>query len=414
MKARHRSGRDFSLTLGDWLRLRALPLLLMTLSLAAATTALVIGTDAQLGYDLTYPMLAISFAGLATLGAVVIIKEVAPRIGWILAFTGLAGTLSVLGEKSTLVLIESGSGREAASRTLTMAATAFGIMLVGLAFLFLLFPNGRLASRRWRPILWAVPLVGIPFIASAPLIVSYVTDPATFLRSNWDYSNAGDPIPPGLVAFANVLTLLVAVLVVAGAVSLALRLRTSSGVERQQVKWVVYAGVAAAIGWLIALVFPFPAAVEVIPAGLGALTLTAGLGISLFRFRLYDIDRVVSRTVGYTLVVGLLGLIYTIGAVWLPSEFAGSSPLFVAGSTLAVAALFNPLRRRILQWVDRRFYRSRYDAQQVVEDFTDRMKDEIDGEILKADLVAVITETMQPAAIGMWTREDEELSGSEM
>ncbi len=175
----------------------------------------------------------------------------------------------------------------------------------------------------------------------------------------------------------------------------------------------VYAGVAAAIGWLFALVFPFPAAVEVVPAGLGALTLTAGLGISLFSYRLYDIDRWSSRTVGYALVVGVLGLVYTVGAVWLPSEFAGSSPLFVAGSTLAVAALFNPLRRRIL-WVDRRFYRSRYDAQQVVEDFTDRMKDEIDGDILKADLVAVITETMQPAAIGMWTREDEELSGSEM
>ncbi|MGA7098364.1 MAG: hypothetical protein WB245_12445 [Acidimicrobiia bacterium] len=389
----------------DWLRTRALPLSLMVVALGAAITSLVIGTDAELGYDITYPLLACSFAGLATIGAVVTIKEVAPRIGWILVLTGLGGTLSVLGEKSTLVLTESGADLDVARRTLAMAATAFGVMLIGLALLFLLFPNGRLASRRWRPVLWMVPIAGIPFAASSPIVASYVSDPASFLRSNWDYANAGGQMPAGVVTFANIMTAIVVAIVLAGAVSLVLRLRTSTGVERQQVKWVVYAGVAAAIGWFFALAFPFPAAVEVVPAGLGALTLTAGLAISLFRYRLYDIDRVVSRTVGYALVVGVLGLVYAIGAVWLPSRLAGESPLYVAGSTLAVAALFNPLRRRVIRWVDRRFYRSRYDAQQIVDEFTDRLKDQMDAELLKADLVDVISETMQPAAIGMWTRE---------
>ncbi|MGA7226883.1 MAG: hypothetical protein WBZ40_04490 [Acidimicrobiia bacterium] len=397
-----------------WLRMRALPLALMVVALGAAITSLVIGTDAELGYDITYPLLAVSFAGLATLGAMVVVKEVAPRIGWILILTGLAGTLSVLGEKSTLVLTESGANLDVAQRTLAMAATAFGVMLIGLALLLLLFPNGRLASPRWRPVLWMIPIAGVPFVASSPIVAGYVTDPALFLRSNWDYGRTGGPIPGGVATFANTLTAIVVATVLAGAVSLVLRLRTSTGVERQQVKWVVYAGVAAAIGWFFALAFPFPAAVEVVPAGLGALTLTAGLAISLFRYRLYDIDRVVSRTVGYALVVGVLGLVYAVGAVWLPSRFAGESPLYVAGSTLAVAALFNPVRRRLIRWVDRRFYRSRYDAQQIVDDFTDRLKDQIDGDMLKADLVDVITETMQPAAIGMWTREADEEAGQDV
>ncbi|MGC2241246.1 MAG: hypothetical protein WA726_10445, partial [Acidimicrobiia bacterium] len=332
-----------------WLSMRALPLALMVLALGAAITSLVIGTDAELGYDITYPLLAVSFAGLASLGAVVTVKEVAPRIGWILILTGLAGTLSVLGEKSTLVLTESGASLDVAQRTLAMAATAFGLMLIGLALLLLLFPNGRLASPRWRPVLWMIPIAGVPFVASSPIVAGYVTDPALFLRSNWDYGRTGGPIPAGVATFANTLTAIVVATVLAGAVSLVLRLRTSTGVERQQVKWVVYAGVAAAIGWFFALAFPFPAAVEVVPAGLGALTLTAGLAISLFRYRLYDIDRVVSRTVGYALVVGVLGLVYAVGAVWLPSRFAGESPLYVAGSTLAVAALFNPVRRRLIR-----------------------------------------------------------------
>jgi uncharacterized membrane protein YhaH (DUF805 family) len=393
------------LKLTERLRIQVAPIVLMVTSVTCGGTALFIGGESELGYDVTYPLLAASFAGLASLGAVVVIKQVAPRIGWILLATGLAGTLSVLGEKATLVLTDIDSASKAAGRTLAMAATAFGLMLLGLALLFLLFPNGKLASRRWRPILWLVFLAGIPFIASAPFVAAYVSDPAAFLRSNWDYGNAGDPIPAGIVNLANGLTLAVVATVVACAVSLVLRLRTSSGVERQQVKWVVYAGVAAAFGWFLALVFPFPAALEVIPAGLGALALTTGMAISLFKFRLYDIDRVVSRTVGYAVVLGFLALVYGLGAVWLPSRFAGESPLFVAGSTLIVAALFNPVRRRVVRTVDRRFYRSRYDAQKVIDGFIERVQDETDMGRLSAELVSVIAATMQPEAVGLWARD---------
>jgi uncharacterized membrane protein YhaH (DUF805 family) len=393
------------LKMTDRLRTQVAPITLMVASVTCCVTALIIGGESELGYDVTYPLLAVSFAGMASLGAVVVIKRVAPRIGWIMIATGLAGTVSVLGEKSTLVLTENGSASDVARRTLAVAGTAFGVMLVGLALLFLLFPNGQVASKRWRPVLWLVLLAGIPFIVAAPFIAGYVSDPATFLRNNWDYGNAGDPIPDGIVNLANGLTMVVVATVVASAVSLVLRLRTSNGVERQQVKWVVYAGGAAAFGWFLALVFPFPAALEVIPAGIGALALTTGLAISLFRFRLYDIDRVVSRTVGYAVVLGFLALVYGLGAVWLPSRLAGESPLFVAGSTLIVAALFNPVRRRVVRTVDKRFYRSRYDTQTVIDGFIERVQDETDMGRLSAELVSVITATMQPEAVGLWARD---------
>lgn len=386
-----------------WQRLVAIGA--VTISLAATLIALVFDSGSALGYDLTYPMLAISFLGLVTLGSIVIIKQVAPRVGWILIIGGLGGTTSVFGEKMTLV----GSGRgwsvESMQRLLSAASIGFSVMLAGLALLFLLFPNGEPKSRRWRVVVGVTVVAAVVLISSTPFLMPYVLDPEPFLRGNWDWSVAGSDVPTALIVWVNGSTGVAVAAIVAGAISLVLRLRTSRGVERQQVKWVVYTGVAAAVGWFIALSFPLPAAVEVVPAGVGAIMLTAGLAISLLRFRLYDIDRVISRTVGYAVVVGLLGLVYAAGAIWLPSQLAGDSPLFVAGSTLAVVGLFNPVRRQALKLVDRRFYRSRYNAEKMVEEFSNRLQDQVDVDRLAIDLVSVVNETMQPSSLGVWVKE---------
>lgn len=375
------------------------------ISLAAAVVTLSFDSNSALGYDVTYPMLAIAFLGLVVLGSIVILKRVAPRVGWVLLVTGLGGTLSVFGERMTLVIADRGGSSDLVSAILSMAAVSFATMIAGTAILFLIFPNGTLTSRRWMIVTglavagWTAQIVG------TPIIIPYVSDPQSFLRSNWDYAQAGTEIPTWATTLVDTATYLGLAAILLGAISLGLRLRTSSGVERQQVKWVVYSGAAAALGWMLALSLPLAAEVEVVPAGFGGMALTAGLAISLFRYRLYDIDRVISRTVGYVGVVGLLGLVYVAGAIWLPARLAGESPLFVAGSTLAVAALFNPIRRRVLLVVDRRFYRSRYDARKTIEEFSSRLQDQVDVERLAADLMAVVDTTMKPSMVSVWVKD---------
>lgn len=142
------------------------------------------------------------------------------------------------------------------------------------------------------------------------------------------------------------------------------------------------------------------------PPGSSLVTLgfPLAIGASILRYRLYDIDRLISRTVGYAPIVGLLALLYSVGAVWLPSQMPGDSPAFVAGSTLAVAALFAPLRRRVPSIVDRKFYRSRYDAIRVGEEFSSRMRDQIDLELLTRNLLSIVHETMHPSSVTLWVR----------
>jgi hypothetical protein len=193
-------------------------------------------------------------------------------------------------------------------------------------------------------------------------------------------------------------------------VSLVRRFVRSSGEERSQIKWVALAGACvASILTLLLIVF----GMESVDQAWGELLLVAGVvaiptsvAIAILRYRLYDIDRLVSRTVGYVLVLGVLTVIYVVGAVWLPTRLLGEqSPLFVAASTLIVAGLFGPLRKRVVVWVDRRFYRARYDADRVAEAFSSRLRDQIDLTDLTTDWVGVVAATLRPTTIGVWVSE---------
>jgi uncharacterized membrane protein len=140
--------------------------------------------------------------------------------------------------------------------------------------------------------------------------------------------------------------------------------------------------------------------------GVATLLIPISIALAIVRHRLFDIDRLISRTVAYTVVVGTLAAVYVAGAVWLPTQVTGDqSPIFVAGSTLAVAALFNPLRRRVIGWVDRRFNRERYDAQHVVAELTHRLKNRIDVDGIAEESIAVINQVVQPSSVGVWVRE---------
>ena len=278
--------------------------------------------------------------------------------------------------------------------------------LVGL-LLPLLFPDGRLPSRRWRPVLWA----GLALVALAVLGTLFGVE-----QGDWDGTGTlrnplaiGGPVGDALEAGVAIGGPLFGVLVLLALASVVVRFRRARGVERQQLKWFGYAiglllcGLAAAaiseatgwelignVGWSVflgSLIFGMPLAI----------------GVAILRYRLYDIDLVIRRTLVYGALTLTLGAAY-LGSVLLVGLAVGRSGFAVAVSTLAVAALFRPARARIQGAVDQRFYRRRYDAAQTLEAFGLRLRDELDLEALSADVRDVVHDTVQPAHVSLWLR----------
>jgi hypothetical protein len=269
-----------------------------------------------------------------------------------------------------------------------------------LAFLLLLFPHGRLPSRRWRPFAWFTVAVYLTLSLSGALSPGAV---------ELYYPEATPPVrlPVAAVADAAFGALLFGQLFVLGAclASLVLRLRRAPGAERQQVKWFVYTVVTVTVLFVGSTLI----------IGYGVLFPVFGLipvavAVAVFRYRLYEIDRLINRTLVYGLLTALLagvyaGLVFLLGTLLDPAT--GDSSLAVAASTLAVAALFQPARRRVQAAVDRRFDRRRYDAARTVERFSGRLRDHVDLDTLSAELLAVVDHTVQPARASLWLRAPE-------
>ncbi len=195
-------------------------------------------------------------------------------------------------------------------------------------------------------------------------------------------------------------------LILPAAISLALRYRRGSPLERQQSRWLLASVLVAPIAAFIAFRFLDLEDYSGLVLAAAVSTLPVAIGVAILRYRLYDLGRVVSRTVSYAVVIGVLGLVFVFGVVYVPNQLMGSeAPAWlVAASTLAAAALFNPLRRRVVGWIDRRFNRSRYDNERVLDGFADTLRDGADAVQVKDGWAAVVTEAMQPAAIGVWVR----------
>ena len=290
---------------------------------------------------------------------------------------------------------------------------AFGVIFT---YLFLLFPDGRLPSARWRPVAW-----------SAAVALGLVTITAALKPRLTD--EAGEPVPRGAPRPVDnpvgldgagavlhqiettAIVLFVVVCVLPAVASLILRYRGSSGERRQQIKWLAYAAGILAVGIFVvpdalralwgetAAVIAVTDALEVVPV----IGIPLATGIAILRHRLYDIDLVIRRTLVYGALTATLGGAY-LGLVLLIGLAVGDSGLAVAASTLAVAALFRPARARIQAAVDQRFYRRRYDAARTLEAFGGRLRDELDLEALGADLRGVVRETVQPAHVSLWLR----------
>ncbi|MGA7272217.1 MAG: hypothetical protein WB239_14190 [Acidimicrobiia bacterium] len=219
----------------------------------------------------------------------------------------------------------------------------------------------------------------------------------------------GIPGPDGSVL--ETLNVGLFLLTIPAVIAAVLRWRRSTGVQRAQLKWFTLAAVPFVADFLFTVLNLRFIGTDLAAWAL-AVTLSGvwlSIGFAVAKYRLYDIDRIISRTVGYALVIVALGSVYVVGAVWLPIRLMGEQPpLFVAGSTLVVAALFNPLRRRLLVWVDRRFYRSQYDAQRVVDRFGDHLREGTDVNQLIGEAVAVVGEAMRPSAVGVWVHDHTE------
>jgi len=347
----------------------------------------------------------LAWVGFPISGAIVASRRPRHPVGWTLLGIGSAVPLAL--QLLSLADRVQRSGGDAAPPAL-LGQLTFIIGLALIPTLVLLFPSGRLPSPGWRtPAACAYAWFGLLFVA-------YAT--RGFIEAG---GGVRIPNPLAVAPLAGPLEVVIPILFI-GAIAITVavighsvwRFVRARGSERQQLKWFVSAAALFPVLMMGALVTGHSLAGAVFATSAWVLSLNgmaAGIAIAVMRYRLYDIDRVVSRTFSYAVVVTVLGLLYwgTIAAAGpLLRPFVGSSDLGVAVSTLAVAAAFGPVLRRVRSIVDHRFNRRPYDAARTVEEFAARLRDELDLEALGAELVRVTETTMQPGHISLWLRED--------
>jgi hypothetical protein len=338
--------------------------------------------------------------GFATIGLVLTLRRPANPIGWLFAAAGLAWSLPIPAEPWLDRLI----GEHRPLPLLAKAAAVYGefnwapATVLGVTLPALLVPDGRLRSRRWR-------VVAASAVAAAALVLVGDAVAPTRLEDHQIANPFGLAGPVGTVAstVAGVGTILWMASMVASMACVVLRFRASRGVERQQLRWVAAGAAAAVAGLLGGAVIPQRTAISSCLYAM-VLCIPTGVAVAVLRYRLYDLDRIISRTLAYALLTLLLGLGYAAVVLGLGRLLPEGSSLAVAAATLAAAATFSPLRRRVQAAVDRRFNRRRYDAARTLEAFAARLREQVDLDALSAELLAVADQTVQPTQASLWLR----------
>jgi hypothetical protein len=338
--------------------------------------------------------------GFATIGLVLTLRRPANPIGWLFAAAGLAWSLPIPAEPWLDRLV----GEQRPLPLLAKVAAVYGefnwapATVLGVTLPALLVPDGGLRSRRWR-------VVAAGAVAAAALVLVGDAVAPTRLEDHLIANPFGLAGPAGTAAstVAGVGYILWMASMVASMACVVLRFRASGGVERQQLRWVAAGAAAAVAGLLGGAVTPQRTAISSCLYAM-VLCIPTGVAVAVLRYRLWDLDRLVSRTVTYTLVTGLLVLPY-LALLPAVSRLAGDAGgLAVAATTLAAVALFAPLRRRVQHLVDRRFNRRRYDAARTLEAFAARLREQVDLDALSAELLAVADQTVQPTRASLWLR----------
>ncbi len=343
--------------------------------------------------------------GAPILGGLIASRRPESIYGWVwlgfgmgFAFTFLADTYAAYA-----LVVEPGSlpiPRTAA----TLLGLGLGASVVLLPFVFLLFPDGRPPGRRWGFFAWAVAGVGGLVLLLFPLRPELPDSP--FANPFGVGGSVGYAI--AFVTDAGLSVIVVAI--VLSALSLVFRYRRADGVQRQQIKWFALAAVLFSIPMVLDVLRlnPLPSVWDLLRGVVSFALLYAAIAVAILRYRLYDIDFIINRTLVYGSLTAMLALVYAGSVVFLQAALRSvtgqESTLAVVASTLAIAALFNPLRRRVQAFVDRRFYRRKYDAIKTLDAFSVRLRDETQLDTLSEDLVGVVTRTVQPAYASLWLR----------
>ena len=389
----------------SWLAWSASALSLALTAITVLLIVLLIRSDTPIYYYwLETSMVAL---GYSTVGAIVASRLPKSPIGWLFCAIGLIfGVSHFSAEYAAYALLAPSRSLPAgeAFAWLTSWVWVFGLGLI--VYLDLLFPNGRLPGARWR---WFARFTAIVLL---PAAILGALSPGLILSSTLIN-------PLGVEGLPNVSRAIEAfmyALIVVGASSMLARLRHAGRIERQQIEWFAYA-TAVAISGVILKNTVYPAVgltwvwwVGLVLTTVGVVSSPVAMGIAIFRYRLYQIDLIINRTLVYGSLTAVLACVYLGGVVFLQYAFRAlsgeGSQLAVVASTLIIAALFIPLRRRIQSFIDRRFYRRKYDARKTLEAFSAQLRNETDLDALSDDLVGVVRETMQPAHVSLWLRSD--------
>ena len=358
---------------------------------------------------------ALVLLAFATVGSLIASRRPDNPIGWLFCISTLLWALgNVLQEYTTYALITVPGSLPAGALMGVIGHWIGGIgFFLMLTFLLLLFPDGHLPSPRWRFLAWLI----------AVLLALYSI---TFLLSPYPYANSAidlrleavrNPIGIGSAndlfdQLGGITPLLLFPTILACIVSVFLRFRRARGVERQQLKWFTYGMTLSILMIVVILILIFSTANggSSWPFYLAVVCIPISAGIAMLRYRLYDIDVLINRTLIYGILTAVLALAYAISILilqYLLSAFTEGSQLAIVGSTLVIAVLFQPLRGRIQRIIDRRFYRSKYDAARTLSAFSARLRSEVDLQQLSEHLLTVVQETMQPTHVSLWLRPSE-------
>jgi hypothetical protein len=401
----------------------SMAIFLATVVLFVLTRSAYVPSSSSAGRTVIDLLVSVPVLAFPVVGALIASRRPQNPIGWICLADGLLWVLLGLFDYySVYGLARPGSipfPAAMAGLSLWLWVPTVGLLAI---YLVLLFPDGRLPSRRWRPLAW---LSGVVIVLAS---VSSGLSPGPIAKLGGVRNPFGLEGQPWVAYATNIVLVPFLVCILASVVGLILRYRRSRGEERQQIKWIAFAASFVGVGFVSTLVsglivrafapeswgnantppFWFDLLFSIVLLSFGGVPVA--VGIAVLRYRLYDIDLLINRALVYGSLTVVLAAAYVGGVVSLQSVFRAltgeQSTLAIVASTLAIAALFNPLRRRIQGFIDRRFYRRKYDAAKTLAAFNARLRDETELKRLSGDVMGVVRETMQPAHVSLWLKSD--------